>query len=348
MHKFKGNNMKIFWTVFSLLVFIIQPAAAREQIRIVGSSTVYPFVSLAAEQFGMHDDYRTPIVESTGTGGGFKLFCSGIGERFPDINNASRQIVEAEVENCAENGIHNIVEIKLGYDGIVVATSKEAKQLKVTKGQLFLALAKEVPNEKGELVENFYTNWQQISADLPDQKIIMYGPPPTSGTRDAFVELVMEEGCKAFPAFETKYPDKKIRAKACHILREDGAFIEAGEDDNLVVQKLISNAGAIGIVGFAFYEENKHRIQASKINGVYPTMEKIASGEYAVSRSLFVYVKGEHFSIVHGLKQFAKELVNKGTIGMDGYLIYNGLIPLQEELRQEVEDRLENALGKGE
>lgn len=312
----------------------------RKQIRIVGSSTVYPFVSLVAEQFGMNEDFRTPIVETTGTGGGFKLFCGGIGPRFADINNASRKIKASEVALCAEAGITNIVEIPIGFDGIVIANSKTAPKLKLRKDQLFLALAPKVPNAQGQLVDNYYTNWQQISNDLPDLRIAMYGPPPTSGTRDAFVELVMEKGCAAFPQYHEAYPNKRAHKKACTTIREDGVFIEAGEDDNLVVQKLISNPDAIGIVGFAFYEENKHRIQASEINGAYPSIARIADGSYGVSRSMYLYLKGEHIGIAHGLAQFARELVSEGTIGADGYLIYNGLIPLTEEIREAMEQRV--------
>lgn len=326
--------MRSLFTAMFFTILLTASAQAREQIRIVGSSTVYPFVSLVAEQYGMNEDYRTPIVESTGTGGGFKLFCSGVGERFPDINNASRRVKQSEIELCAEHGITQIIEIPIGYDGIVIGNSKEAPNLKLTKAQLFLALAAEVPNKDGKLVDNFYTKWSDISPKLPNQDIAMYGPPPTSGTRDAFVELVMEEGCEEFPAYHHTYPDKDAHKKACTVIREDGVFVEAGEDDNLVVQKLISNPGAIGIVGFAFYEENKHRIQASEINGAYPSIDRIADGSYAVSRSMYVYLKGEHMGIAHGLDQFARELVSEGTMGADGYLIYNGLIPLSPELIQ--------------
>jgi phosphate transport system substrate-binding protein len=316
------------------------PAFAREQIRIVGSSTVYPFVTIAAEQFGMHGEYRTPIVEATGTGGGFKLFCSGVGDSYPDINNASRKITDSELEMCAKNGIHKPLELAIGFDGIVLANKKNAALFALTKQQIFQALARELPDESGDLRLNQFQKWSDIAPNLPKRPIVIYGPPPTSGTRDAFVELVMEDACKQFPAYVKAYPDEKIRKKKCGMMREDGAYIEAGEDDNLIVQKLLSNTDALGIVGFAFYEENRHKVQAAKVGGVVPTSKSIEDASYGISRSMYVYLKREHKSSVAGLGAFASELISEGAIGDEGYLSLNGLIPLRAERRHEMEMKI--------
>ena len=226
----------------------------RGHIQIVGSSTVYPFAAVIAETFGRNSDYRTPIVEATGTGGGFKLFCSGIGFSYPDFSNASRAIKPSEIDRCAKNGITKIHEVKVGYDGIVLANSIKSQKFSLSKNEVFLALADKVPNKDNELVDNFYNKWSDINPSLPEIEIAIYGPPSTSGTRDAFVELAMEEVCKKIPAFKKAYPNSKKRKKICHLIRSDGKFIEAGENDNLIVQKLKSNPDALGIFGFSFLE----------------------------------------------------------------------------------------------
>ncbi len=321
--------------VFSVVHSIGMP---RKQIRVVGSSTVFPFVSAAAEQFGLGGN-TTPIVESTGTGGGFKLFCSGVGEQFPDINNASRPMTESEIKLCAEHGIREPIELPIGYDGIVLASAKNGTHYALTKVQIFKALARDLPDASGALVTNPNRTWRDVSSELPDVAIEMYGPPPTSGTRDAFVELVMEKACESIPAFETAYPDKSTRKKKCHMMREDGAFIEAGEDDNMIIQKLMNNASALGIVGYSFYEENKSRIQASTIEGELPNYATIESGKYKVARSLYVYVKQEHLTQVPNLAAFAREVVSDAAIGEDGYLTFRGLLPMPEAVRRETQTR---------
>ncbi len=298
----------------------------REQIRIVGSSTVYPFTTVVAEQFG-NNGFKTPIVESTGTGGGFKLFCAGIGENFPDFADASRAIKSSEIKKCAQNGITAIAELKIGYDGIVLANSVKAPRYSLSKIQIFKALAKKIPR-KGKLVDNFYQRWTEIDPALPDVKIEVYGPPPTSGTRDAFAELVMEKACKNLPEFKAAFPDKKSRKKACHLLREDGKYVEAGENDNLIVQKLNANKDALGIFGFSFLEENGAVVQGSIIEGVEPDFANISDGSYSVSRPLFVYAKNAHATLVKGFREFIKELVSDDAIGQEGYLVEKGLIPL--------------------
>ncbi|MCC7259971.1 MAG: substrate-binding domain-containing protein [Alphaproteobacteria bacterium] len=303
------------------------PALAREEIRAVGSSTVFPFVATVAEDFGKLDEFRTPIVEATGTGGGFKLFCGGVGEQFADIANASRPIKDSEKASCKENGVTGIIEIKIGYDGIVLADTKDEKPLSVTKDQIFLALAKKVP-VKGKLIDNPYQKWNEIDSSLPDKPIEVYGPPPTSGTRDAFAELVMEQSCKHFPEFKAAFADEDTYKKSCMLVREDGRFIEAGENDNLIVQKLEANTHAYGIFGFSFLDQNGDALQAATVDGVTPGFEQIASGEYSISRALYVYVKKDHIGTIPGLREFMAALTGESAIGAEGYLTYKGLIPM--------------------
>ena len=314
--------------LITALVLSAGSAQAREQIRAVGSSTVFPFTSAAAEQFGQGGKFKTPIVESTGTGGGFKLFCSGVGEATPDIANASRPITDGEKETCKTNGVANVTEIPIGYDGIVIANAKGAKHIDLTKKQIFQALAKQVPDASGTLVPNTYKKWSEIDASLPATAIEVYGPPPTSGTRDAFVEMVMHEGCKAFPEFEKTISDEKERKKACGMMRDDGGYIDAGEDDNVIVQKLVSNKSALGIFGYSFLQENGGKVQGNMVEGIAPTTEAVESGKYKVSRSLYVYVKGEHIGKIPGIVEFIKELTSDAAIGKNGYLIAKGLVAL--------------------
>jgi len=319
-------------------------AHAGEQIQIVGSSTVYPFVTVAAEEFGNNTDFSTPIVESTGTGGGFKLFCAGVDEASPDVANASRAIKKSEAELCAKNGVKNITEIKIGYDGIVLANSKKAERYALTKDQIFLALAKKIPSE-GTLIDNPNQKWSDVDSSLPEVKIEVYGPPTTSGTRDAFVELVMEPSCKDLDAFKAAFPDKKERKKMCHLMREDGHYIEAGENDNLIVQKLQSNPMALGLFGFSFLVQSSDIVQGSTISGKEPTFENIADGSYGVSRSLFVYFKDAHVGKTAGLEAFAAELISDEAAGEYGYLAEKGLIPLPSDELTTMQARA-NALAK--
>jgi len=301
----------------SLIVYShVANAQARDQITVVGSSTVYPFTTAVAEQFGRGGKFKTPKVESTGTGGGIKLFCNGIGPQFPDVANASRAMKKGEFETCVKNGVSEIIEIKIGFDGLTVAESKAGKFTNITKEQLWKALAKQVPDASGKLVNNPYKTWNEIDAKLPATKIEVLGPPPTSGTRDSFHELFMEEGCP----FENK--------KQCHLIREDGAYIEAGENDNLIVQKLTANKNALGIFGYSFLEENGDRIKALKIDGIAPSFETISSAKYTAARPLFVYIKKAHIGVIPGLKEFAEEYVSDKAIGEEGYLSDRGLVSL--------------------
>lgn len=319
-----------------LTAAIAAPAIARDQINIVGSSTVFPFSTTVAERFGKTTDFNTPIVESTGSGGGLKLFCSGADLDTPDITNASRRIKSSEVELCAENGVKDIVEVKIGFDGIVLANSLNSDRVELTLQDIFLALAKDVPNGEGELQPNPYTMWNEINPALPAVKIEVLGPPPTSGTRDAFAELALEGGCKTFDWIKAmKSEDKKAYKSLCHTVREDGAYIEAGENDNLIVQKLEANPSAFGVFGYSFLEQNSDKVQGSIVDGVEPEFELIAAGDYPIARSLYFYVKKDHIGQVPGIEEFLAEFTSEDAWGEDGYLTDKGLIPLSDEERKD-------------
>ncbi len=288
---------------------------ARDQITVVGSSTVYPFTAAVAEQFGRAGKFKTPKVESTGTGGGIKLFCNGIGPQHPDVANASRAMKKSEFETCAKNGVTDILEIKIGFDGLTIAENKTGPMSALTKKQVYLALAKTIP-VNGQMVPNPNKTWKDVDASLPAIKIEVLGPPPTSGTRDSFLELFMEEGCE----LENK--------KACHAIREDGAYVEAGENDNLIAQKLAANKNALGIFGYSFLEENADKLKGLKIDGISPSFETISSAKYTAARPLFVYIKKQHIGVIPGLREFANEYVSDKAIGEEGYLSDRGLVSL--------------------
>ena len=320
-------------------------AASRDYISIVGSSTVYPFATVVAETFGKSTRFKTPKIESTGSGGGMKLFCAGVGIEHPDITNASRRIKKSEYEKCHNNGVKGIIEVKLGYDGIAVANSKKSKRLELSRKDIFLALAKDVPNPDGSetLVANPYQTWKDVNPALPGNKIEVLGPPPTSGTRDAFAELAMEGGCKKIGWIKAmKEKDKKKYKSICHTVREDGAYIEAGENDNLIVQKLESNPNALGVFGFSFLDQNTDKVQGSLVDGVAPEFEAIASGKYPVSRPLYFYVKKAHIGSVPGIKEFLAEWNKEGTWGDEGYLTDKGLIPMPKAERNEFSSAIKN------
>ena len=313
-------------------------AAARDYISVVGSSTVYPFTTVVAEKLGRAKGVKTPKIESTGTGGGMKLFCNGVGVEHPDVTNASRRIKKGEFETCQANGVKEIVELKIGYDGIVLANAKAAPLTKLTRKDIYLALSKEVPDPAGgeKMVANPYKTWKDVNKDLPDVKIEVLGPPPTSGTRDAFVELVMDAGCKKFDfikAMETS--NKDGFKKACMTVREDGAYIEAGENDNLIVQKLAANKNAYGIFGYSFLDQNADKVQGSEVEGSLPTFDNIASGAYKVSRPLFVYVKRAHVDVIPGIREFLEEFISEKAWGKNGYLAEKGMIPMPDAERKQ-------------
>ena len=309
-------------------------AQARDQIRIVGSSTVYPFASYVTEEFGALTNYPTPVIESTGSGGGIRLFCNGVGEGTPDITNASRRMKPSELERCEENGVTDVTEAKIGSDGIVLGLAATNEPIDLTLEQIFLAVAAQVPVD-GELVDNPYTNWSDIDASLPDRAISIYGPPSTSGTRDAFEELVMEAASAEMDIYgEEGYTD----------IRTDGVYIDAGENDNLIVQRLAEDTGAFGIFGYSFLVENPDTIMGATIGGVEPEVEAISSGEYPVARSLWFYLKNQHADEVTPMYEYANMFMEDQMIGADGYLVDIGLIPLpeaeREQARQKVADRV--------
>jgi phosphate transport system substrate-binding protein len=331
-------RLSVLLLAAAALLPVARDAQARDQIHVVGSSTVFPFSTAVAERFGRAGKFKTPVVESTGSGGGLKLFCQGVGEKTPDVANSSRRIKSSEVELCAANGVKQIVEVRIGFDGIVLASSKRSARSNLTLQQVFLALAKQVP-VGGKLVANPYKLWSEVDKSLPAVKIEVLGPPPTSGTRDAFVEIAMEGGARTIPMLEAmRAKDEKAFQAVAHAIREDGAYVEAGENDNLIVQKLEANPKALGIFGFSFLDQNADKIQGSTIGGVEPTFEAIADGSYAVSRSLYFYVKSAHVGKIPGLREFIAEFTSETASGDEGYLSDRGLIPLPAADRKAVRE----------
>jgi len=312
-------------------------ASARDQIRVVGSSTVYPFTTTVAEQLGKTGGIKTPVVESTGTGGGMKLFCAGVGVNHPDATNASRRMKKGEFEMCQKNGVKDIVEINIGFDGLTVAQSKQGTPIKLTLAQLLLAVAKEVPGPGGKLIPNPNRNWSDIDKSLPNIKIEVLGPPPTSGTRDSFHELLLEKGAEQIPALVSlKKSDPKAFDRVWKTLREDGAYVEAGENDNVIVAKLEANRNAFGVFGFSFLEENSNKLRGVPLDGVVPEFDQITSGKYPGARRMYVYIKKQHVGVVPGIDKFAAEYVSAKALGEDGYLAKKGLVTLPKKELDEV------------
>lgn len=328
----------------------IAQAQGRDTINIVGSSTVYPFTTVVAERFGKASGMKTPKVESTGTGGGMKLFCAGMALETPDFTNASRRMKKSEQEQCAANGVKDVVEMPVGYDGLTVAHAKGNAPMSLTREQIYLALAKQVPAKNGEekLIDNPHKTWKDIDKSLPDVKIEVIGPPPSSGTRDSFVELVIEHSCKEYAWLgNLEKIDKDDYAKKCKSIREDGAFIEAGENDNLIVQKLSANKNAFGVFGYSFLEENLDKVQAVAIEGVKPDADTVASGDYKISRAMFVYMKKGHVGSVPGMHEFAKEYMSDKSMGEEGYLVEKGLIPLEKDKADKARADVESLAAMG-
>jgi phosphate transport system substrate-binding protein len=352
-------------------------AQGRDTVSVVGSSTVYPFATVVAERFGRSTSFKTPKIESTGSGGGLKLFCKGVGAGTPDITNASRRIKKSEFDSCQSNGVKDIVEILVGYDGIAIANSKKSTQLQLSRKDLYMALAKDVPGADGKLVPNPNKTWKDVNPGLPATRIEVLGPPPTSGTRDAFAELALGGGAKAVPDLKTlrglksdqvdeikasmaklgipagvyqalvekkgKAPKgKDIFKTVAYSVREDGAYIEAGENDNLIVQKLEANPNALGIFGFSFLEENGDKVQGSQVDSVAPSFDSIANGDYPVSRPLYFYVKAAHVGKIPGIQEYAMEFTSEKAMGEDGYLPEKGLIPLSDKELAQVQDDVKN------
>ncbi|MBM5813007.1 MAG: phosphate ABC transporter substrate-binding protein [Gammaproteobacteria bacterium] len=311
--------------------------SARDYINIVGSSTVFPFTATAAEQFGRATSFRTPKVESTGTGGGMKLFCAGVGVAHPDVTNASRRIKASELADCRRNGVADVLEIRIGFDGLVIASARKAPRYQLTRRDLFLALARQVPDPAApeRLVANPNRTWRQVNPALPDVVIEVLGPPPTSGTRDSFLEQAMEPGCNSFAWLKALQDvDERRYKQVCTSLREDGAFVEAGENDNLIVQKLAANSRALGIFGYSFLDQNRGTLQGSLVEGVAPEFATIADGRYPIARAMYVYVKKAHVGVIPGLREFIAEYTSEKALGDEGYLADKGLVPAPAAARE--------------
>ncbi len=374
MNKFLIHTISIAAAISSITAV---HAAGRDTVNIVGSSTVYPFATVVAERFGRSTSFKSPKIESTGSGGGLKLFCKGVGVSTPDITNASRRIKKSEYDKCQKNGVTEITEVLVGYDGIVIANSKKAPHFEITRKDLYMALAKTVPGPDGKLIDNPNKLWSDVNPKLPATKIEVLGPPPTSGTRDAFAELALGGGAKkiadlkalrgmkadqaddikammaklgipagvydAMKEKKGKAPKGKSIFKAvAYAVREDGAYIEAGENDNLIVQKLVSNPNALGIFGYSFLEENGDKVQGSKVDGVTPSFDSIADGDYPVSRPLYFYIKNAHVGKIPGIQEYASAFASKKAMGEDGYLPEKGLIPLNAKELKQVQDDIKS------
>ncbi|MDR2007607.1 MAG: substrate-binding domain-containing protein [Alphaproteobacteria bacterium] len=302
---------------------------AVDQIKVVGSGTVYPLSTLIAENFvAKNPQFSAPIVEKNGTGGGFKMFCSGGGLDTPDISNASRKISASEVADCNKNGVKNILEIQLGYDSIVMIQPKSLEQMNLTSEEIFLALAAKVPSSTGSLINNPYKNWSDVDKSLPNIPIKVMGPSPLSGTRDSFIELAMDKGSKALQAQGKMKGTKEELEQVSKILRTDGAYINGGEDYVLFINKVAASKDTLAILGYSFYEQNEKKVNAIKIDGVAPNAQSFAKKEYPLFRPLFVYVKADKIGVVKGLKELVQETISKDAIGPNGYLKRNGLIPM--------------------
>jgi phosphate transport system substrate-binding protein len=341
-------NIRILASTLAVAALCVGgPALARDQIKVVGSSTVFPYTQAVAEEFSKKGQ-KSPVVESTGTGGGMKIFCQGVGEANPDITGASRAMKKSEFELCNKNGVTDVTEVQIGYDGLSIAQSKKGKPMDLTESQIFLALSSEVP-QGDKLVPNPYKKWSDVDKGLPDVAITAYGPPPTSGTRDAFVELTMHDGCKALDYFKKQKEslskddfDKLIKEK-CTPMRQDGPFIEAGENDNLIVQRIEADPNAVGIFGYSFLFENQDKLQAVKVNGKEPTFDNIADGSYDIARPLYLYIKNAHRKVVPGMDDFIAAYTSNEAMGKDGYLHERGLVVLTPDLLKEMQDRAKNA-----
>ncbi|WP_371055431.1 substrate-binding domain-containing protein [Rhodosalinus sp. K401] len=335
------NFVKLTASSLAIAAVSATAAAARDEIRIVGSSTVFPYTQAVSEQFANATEFPSPIVESTGTGGGMQIFCAGIGEQHPDITGASRAMKMSEWELCQENGVTDITQANIGSDGLSIAISNANDyDWDLSLSEIYLALAAEVPVD-GEWAENPYSTWSEIDSRLPDIEIVVLGPPPTSGTRDAFVELAMVEGCLELD-YVAQNHDGDWAEENCARMRTDGPFIEAGENDNLIVQRLNSDQNAMGIFGYSFLFENLDTLKPVSIDGVDPDPDTIADGAYPISRPLFFYVKNAHRGVIPGLNEFIAEYMSEDAMAPGGYLTERGMVALGDARRAEVQDAVLN------
>ncbi|WP_170407725.1 substrate-binding domain-containing protein [Ruegeria arenilitoris] len=334
------TTIKLTASVLAITAIAASAASARDAIRIVGSSTVFPYTQAVAEQFANNTGAASPIVESTGTGGGMKIFCEGIGENTADITGASRAMKASEYELCQKNGVTDISEALIGFDGLSIAISRSNEQdWDLSLAEIYMALGAQVPVD-GEWKDNPYKTWNEINPDLPAVEILAYGPPPTSGTRDAFVELAMHEGCKELDFVKSGDFDKKWVKENCSRMRTDGPFVEAGENDNLIVQRLEADPNAVGIFGYSFLYENLDKLKPVTIEGVEPNADTIADKSYPVSRPLYFYVKNAHRGVIPNLDEFLEEYMSDDALASDGYLAERGLVGLSDERREELQDAI--------
>ncbi|WP_170444645.1 substrate-binding domain-containing protein [Ruegeria arenilitoris] len=334
------TTIKLTASVLAITAIAASAASARDAIRIVGSSTVFPYTQAVAEQFANNTGAASPIVESTGTGGGMKIFCEGIGENTADITGASRAMKASEYELCQKNGVTDISEALIGFDGLSIAISRSNEQdWDLSLAEIYMALGAQVPVD-GEWKDNPYKTWNEINPDLPAVEILAYGPPPTSGTRDAFVELAMHEGCKELDFVKSGDFDKKWVKENCSRMRTDGPFVEAGENDNLIVQRLEADPNAVGIFGYSFLYENLDKLKPVTIEGVEPNADTIADKSYPVSRPLYFYVKNAHRGVIPNLDEFLEEYMSDDALASDGYLAERGLVALSDERREELQDAI--------
>lgn len=336
------TTIKLTASVLAITAIAASAASARDAIRIVGSSTVFPYTQAVAEQFANNTGAPSPIVESTGTGGGMKIFCEGIGENTADITGASRAMKASEYELCQKNGVTDISEALIGFDGLSVAVSRANDfDWDLTLGEIYMALGAQVPVD-GEWEDNPYKMWNEIREDLPAVEILAYGPPPTSGTRDAFVELAMHAGCEELDFVKDGGFDGDWVEENCSRMRTDGPFVEAGENDNLIVQRLEADPNAVGIFGYSFLYENLDKLKPVKIEGVEPNADTIADKSYPVSRPLYFYVKNAHRGVIPNLDEFLEEYMSDDALAADGYLAERGLVALSDERREELQDAILN------
>jgi phosphate transport system substrate-binding protein len=317
----------------SALALTAGAAAARDSIRIVGSSTVFPYSQAAAEQFANNTGAPAPIVESTGTGGGMQIFCGGIGVDHADLTGASRAMTASEFALCQQNGVTDITEALIGFDGLSLTVARANDfAWDLTLGEIYLALAAEVP-VNGEWVANPYRTWNEIRADLPATPILVFGPPPTSGTRDAFVELAMHPGCEQLEYVQAGGFDGDWVQENCSRMRTDGPFVEAGENDNLIVQRLQADPSALGIFGYSFLYENQDTLKGVNIGGVVPSIDTIATFDYPIARPLYFYIKNAHRGVIPNLNEFIEEYMSEDALASDGYLAERGLVALDDDRR---------------
>lgn len=335
------------WHKLVLFVFAFAcldaKAETRDLISVVGSSTVFPFSKVVAERFGRSTRYKTPTIEQIGTGGGFKEFCKKVGTDSVDIANASRRMKPSEFRNCEKNGVKAIVEVQIGYDGIVLANKRSSHHYVLSRKEIYLALAKYVPDPAGKAlaVENPYRRWNDINPELPSIDIEVIGPSSSSGTRDTFVDLVMNQGCKQFSQIYALAEKDPLRFREiCQLIREDGAYVEAGENDHFILQKLNKRPNALGIFGFSFLDQNVDIVHAAIIDGIEPSFESIANGEYPITRALYFYLKKAHVGVIPGIEAFLREFTSEKAWGDEGYLADKGMIPSSLKERQQVQARV--------